>query len=170
MQYRTGAAVKEQKKAEYTELLGTIESAIPGTPVGEALPLGSGNSGMEEAAVLSAGPDGDHSLIGTITFPRLGVTMPVGDVLEDHTLLPRLLERSSMVIEGSDDEWQFAILSKVGMSEEVIFTDVLGHRYFYETTNVLNLDKGQISAGDLQLIRSTKGGNFCIVCDYVRTE
>ena len=142
---------KAARKASYDSLLAAAETAIPGQPVGDALPLGNGRSDLTEAAVIAAGEDETYSMLGTLTFSQRGVTMPVGDVTEDKSVLPRLRERTAMVIEGTQDDWQFGILDDVGMGEEVVFTDVFGHKYYYETTNVQRLDADQQGTEDWYL-------------------
>ena len=167
----TSASDKAARKASYDSLLAAAEAAIPGQPVGDALPLGNGSSDLTDAAVIAAGEDGAYSMLGTLTFSQRGVTMPVGDVTEDKSVLPRLRERTAMVIEGTQDDWQFGILDDVGMGEEVVFTDVFGHKYYYETTNVQRLDADQPGTEDLQLIHAARtGGYFYIGCEFVRAE
>ncbi len=167
----SGGASKEMRKAEYDSLLAAAEAAIPANPVGDPLGLGDENSDLSDAAVLSAGENGEHSVLGMLTFTQRGVTMPVGDVLEDPAVLPKLQDRSAMVIEGASESWQFSILDQIGMGEEVVFTDILGHKYYYETTNVQKLDKGQQGTEDLQLIHEQGlGGYFYIGYEFVRAE
>ena len=166
-QSRTEAA----DRAVYDNISATAESAIPADAVGDALPLGTGSSDLSGASLLSAGADGAHSIVGTLSFPARGLTMPVGDVREDPKVLPRLLDRYSMVIEGAERSWQFDVLSKLGMSEEVVFTDVCGHRYSYMTTNIQTVPEGEPGTGDLQLMVEKSGGRRLIVSfEFVRAE
>lgn len=166
-QSRTEAA----DRAVYDNISATAEAAIPADAVGDALPLGTGSSDLSGASLLSAGADGAHSIVGTLSFPARGLTMPVGDVREDPKVLPRLLDRYSMVIEGAERSWQFDVLSKLGMSEEVVFTDVCGHRYSYMTTNIQTVPEGEPGTGDLQLMVEKSGGRRLIVsCEFVRAE
>lgn len=166
-QSRTEAA----DRAVYDNISATAEAAIPADAVGDALPLGAGSSDLSGASLLSAGADGAHSIVGTLSFPARGLTMPVGDVREDPKVLPRLLDRYSMVIEGAERSWQFDVLSKLGMSEEVVFTDVCGHRYSYMTTNIQTVPEGEPGTGDLQLMVEKSGGRRLIVsCEFVRAE
>ena len=166
-QSRTEAA----DRAVYDSISATAEAAIPADAVGDALPLGAGSSDLSGASLLSAGADGAHSIVGTLSFPARGLTMPVGDVREDPKVLPRLLDRYSMVIEGAERSWQFDVLSKLGMSEEVVFTDVCGHRYSYMTTNIQTVPEGEPGTGDLQLMVEKSGGRRLIVsCEFVRAE
>ena len=166
-QSRTEAA----DRAVYDSISATAEAAIPADAVGDALPLGTGSSDLSGASLLSAGADGAHSIVGTLSFPARGLTMPVGDVREDPKVLPRLLDRYSMVIEGAERSWQFDVLSKLGMSEEVVFTDVCGHRYSYMTTNIQTVPEGEPGTGDLQLMVEKSGGRRLIVsCEFVRAE
>lgn len=166
-QLRTEAA----DRAVYDSISATAEAAIPADAVGDALPLGAGSSDLSGASLLSAGADGAHSIVGTLSFPARGLTMPVGDVREDPKVLPRLLDRYSMVIEGAERSWQFDVLSKLGMSEEVVFTDVCGHRYSYMTTNIQTVPEGEPGTGDLQLMVEKSGGRRLIVsCEFVRAE
>ena len=166
-QSRTEAA----DRAVYDNISATAEAAIPADAVGDALPLGTGSSDLSGASLLSAGADGAHSIVGTLSFPARGLTMPVGDVREDPKVLPRLLDRYSMVIEGAERSWQFDVLSKLGMSEEVVFTDVCGHRYSYMTTNIQTVPEGEPGTGDLQLMVEKSGGRRLIVsCEFVRAD
>ena len=166
-QSRTEAA----DRAVYDSISATAEAAIPADAVGDALPLGTGSSDLSGASLLSAGADGAHSIVGTLSFPARGLTMPVGDVREDPKVLPRLLDRYSMVIEGAERSWQFDVLSKLGMSEEVVFTDVCGHRYSYMTTNIQTVPEGEPGTGDLQLMVEKSGGRRLIVsCEFVRAD
>lgn len=166
-QSRTEAA----DRAVYDSISATAEAAIPADAVGDALPLGTGSSDLSGASLLSAGADGAHSIVGTLSFPARGLTMPVGDVREDPKVLPRLLDRYSLVIEGAERSWQFDVLSKLGMSEEVVFTDVCGHRYSYMTTNIQTVPEGEPGTGDLQLMVEKSGGRRLIVsCEFVRAE
>ena len=166
-QSRTEAA----DRAVYDSISATAEAAIPADAVGDALPLGTGSSDLSGASLLSAGADGAHSIVGTLSFPARGLTMPVGDVREDPKVLPRLLDRYSMVIEGAERSWQFDVLSKLSMSEEVVFTDVCGHRYSYMTTNIQTVPEGEPGTGDLQLMVEKSGGRRLIVsCEFVRAE
>ena len=166
-QSRTEAA----DRAVYDSISATAEAAIPADAVGDALPLGAGSSDLSGASLLSAGADGAHSIVGTLSFPARGLTMPVGDVREDPKVLPRLLDRYSMVIEGAERSWQFDVLSKLGMSEEVVFTDVCGHRYSYMTTNIQTVPEGEPGTGDLQLMVEKSGGRRLIVsCEFVQAE
>ena len=166
-QSRTEAA----DRAVYDNISATAEAAIPADAVGDALPLGAGSSDLSGASLLSAGADGAHSIVGTLSFPARGLTMPVGDVREDPKVLPRLLDRYSMVIEGAERSWQFDVLSKLGMSEEVVFTDVCGHRYSYMTTNIQTVPEGEPGTGDLQLMVEKSGGRRLIVsCEFVRAD
>ena len=166
-QSRTEAA----DRAVYDSISATAEAAIPADAVGDALPLGAGSSDLSGASLLSAGADGAHSIVGTLSFPARGLTMPVGDVREDPKVLPRLLDRYSLVIEGAERSWQFDVLSKLGMSEEVVFTDVCGHRYSYMTTNIQTVPEGEPGTGDLQLMVEKSGGRRLIVsCEFVRAE
>ena len=166
-QSRTEAA----DRAVYDSISATAEAAIPADAVGDALPLGAGSSDLSGASLLSAGADGAHSIVGTLSFPARGLTMPVGDVREDPKVLPRLLDRYSLVIEGAERSWQFDVLSKLGMSEEVVFTDVCGHRYSYMTTNIQTVPEGEPGTGDLQLMVEKSGGRRLIVsCEFVQAE
>ena len=166
-QSRTEAA----DRAVYDSISATAEAAIPADAVGDALPLGAGSSDLSGASLLSAGADGAHSIVGTLSFPARGLTMPVGDVREDPKVLPRLLDRYSLVIEGAERSWQFDVLSKLGMSEEVVFTDVCGHRYSYMTTNIQTVPEGEPGTGDLQLMVEKSGGRrFIVSCEFVRAE
>ena len=158
-------------RAVYDSISATAEAAIPADAVGDALPLGTGSSDLSGASLLSAGADGAHSIVGTLSFPARGLTMPVGDVREDPKVLPRLLDRYSMVIEGAERSWQFDVLSKLGMSEEVVFTDVCGHRYSYMTTNIQTVPEGEPGTGDLQLMVEKSGGRrLNDSCEFVRAE
>jgi len=155
-------------RAEFEETLETLEQVIPDEGIGMALELSSGQSDMSEAPVFLAG---EHSCIGILSFPEQNAAFPVGTVSEDYSVIPRLLNNYSFVIEGTPYEWQFGILNAVGMGEQVVFTDMNGHQYVYQTTNVQRLEDGTGGTEDLQLFYVEKElSRFYIGCDFVSSN
>ena len=157
---------EEQAQADFNETLQILQQVIPDEGIGMPLELSSGQSDMSGASVFLAG---DHSCIGILSFPAHDVSFPVGSVSEeDYSIIPCLQSSDSFVIEGIPYEWQFGILNSVGMGEQVVFTDVCGHQYVYQTTNVQRLKNGADCTEDLQLFYAeSKTSRFYIGCDFV---
>ncbi len=111
----------------------------------------------------------DHDCVGILSIPELDLTLPIGGLYESSEIMPHILERGTMIIEGPAYEEQFGKLKHARMGMQVFFTDINGAEYEFEATTVENLTNTQPGSGQMQLYYfNGRNKRFSIGCERIR--
>lgn len=122
-----------------------------------------------------------YDYVGTLEIPCIGISLPV----MSEWSYPRLkvapcryqgsIYRGDMIIAAHNFKRHFGLLKNVPLGETVIFTDVDGRQFVYQTVDVENLPGiavAEMESGewDLTLFTCTKGGRTRVTLRCAEVE
>lgn len=166
-----------QAKISAEQILTQVQDAV-GTK--QDVPVSAPRPGGNDTEMKVVEIDG-YGYIGTLTIPKLGLTLPVMDTLSDAQLklapcrYTGSVGGGDMVIGAHNYRYHFGMLRQLRPGDEIRFTDMTGAVFAYEAAEITELsptDVEEMTAGayDLTLFTCTYGGRSRITVRCLRTE
>ncbi len=156
---RSNDEVQQQANQECFAVLEALQEMMPETPLEDP---------SEEYRFPSLYVN-EHDCVGILSIPELDLTLPIGGIYESTEIMPHILERGTMIIEGPSYEEQFGKLEHARMGMQVFFTDINGAEYEFEATTVEKLTNTQAGSGQMQLYYFVgRNKRFSIGCERIR--